>query len=169
MNQSISIYFNSFLFESNFLDAFIYFIAQVLPIIMIGFSLGYFLFSKKEKIKSLAVVLVVSFSWALSEILKFIFNKPRPFVYMETIVPLFNFGSYDSFPSGHAMVFAALSTMMFYENKKIGIVYFTLTLFVGLARVFAGVHYLTDIVFGFLIGFVVIFFAYKYLGKLRNK
>lgn len=169
MNQGISLYLNSFLFESAFLDGFIYFIAQILPIIMIVFSVGYFLFSKKEKIKSLAVVLVVSFSWALSEILKFIFNKPRPFLYVEGIAPLFVFGSYDSFPSGHAMVFASLSTMMFYENKKIGIIYFILTLFIGLARIFAGVHYLNDILFGLIIGWFVVFLAYKYIGKLRNK
>ncbi len=62
---------------------------------------------------------------------------------------------WSSFPSDHAVLFYALSAGMFYISRKVGIfalVYTTLlytTLFIGLPRVYLGLHYPTDIVRGF--------------------
>jgi undecaprenyl-diphosphatase len=169
MNHDISIYLNSFLFKSSFFDGAVYFFAQIFPIMLLVFTVFYFFIFKKEYIKSLTLVGILSFSWGLSEVLKFIFSKPRPFLAISEVAPLFNFGSFDSFPSGHAMVFMSLATFMFYQDKKIGFLYFIIALIIGLARIFSGVHYFFDILAGFLFGWLVVFLAYKYLSKLRNK
>ncbi|MDQ5883099.1 MAG: hypothetical protein QG654_10 [Patescibacteria group bacterium] len=169
LGQDISIYLNSFLFKSNLFDYFIYFLAEVLPFVLFGVITVYFFFIKKDSLRFLSICLIAVTSLALSEILKFIFSHPRPFLALSEIAPLFTLGGMDSFPSGHATVFGALTTAVYFENKKLGLLFIFGSLLIGIARVFSGVHYLIDILAGFAIGFLIVFLSYKYIGKLRNK
>ena len=168
--ENSSLFLNNLLYKNNFFDYSVYFFAEILPYVLIAFALIYFLFIKKEVLKSLLLSLVVLSSLALSEVLKFIFVQDRPFLVFSEIKPLLILnGVGSSFPSGHAIVFAALATAVYFENKKLGIVFFIGAFLIGISRVISGVHYLQDIVAGFLIGFLVIALSYRFIGKLRNK
>lgn len=169
LNQQLSIYLNSFLFKSNFFDYFIYFFAQILPFILFVFIAWYFFFSKKEPITFVLISFIIAVSLGFSEILKFIFSNDRPFLAIPEIVPLFTLGGADSFPSGHALVLAALATAMYFENRTLGYFFFICSVAIGISRVFAGVHYAGDILAGFFIGSLFVLLGYKFIGKLRNK
>lgn len=96
---------------------------------------------------------------AMNQILKLVFQRPRPEPFFGYTLP----DSY-SFPSGHAMVsfcfyvvLAAILTLrMPWSPKKLAIwtVGVGLAMFIGLSRIYLGVHYPSDVVAGYIAGVI---------------
>ena len=57
-----------------------------------------------------------------------------------------------SFPSTHTASAFALAATIITHNKKLGILYLIMAALVGIARIFAHVHYPVDIIGGAIIG-----------------
>ncbi len=109
----------------------------------------------------LGVMLMISNG--LNFFLKTSFQQPRPYWVSTNIQnmtsPMVSFG----LPSGHsqnaASVFGLLSTSVKQKWLK-GILYFTI-LMIGISRLFLGVHSLSDILLGFLIGILLLLIFLK--------
>ncbi|WP_224247494.1 phosphatase PAP2 family protein [Hyalangium gracile] len=111
-----------------------------------------------RRFRSLLLVVGATVSGALlNSVLKGFFARPRP-----TVVPHLVEADAPSFPSGHAMLSAivyltlgALLTQLtdrqWLKVYVLG-VSLALTFLVGLTRVFLGVHYLTDVLGGWMAG-----------------
>ena len=117
------------------------------------------------------VLLVFVFNW----LLKIIFQRARP----DSINWLINEKGY-SFPSGHSMVSMAyygfLSYLVYLSKMKYKYLIITglifVSLLVGFSRIYLGVHYLSDVLAGFLMAiFYLVFFitSYNHYIKLRKK
>ena len=106
------------------------------------------------------IVLVTSISGEIvNELLKLLVDRPRP-----TVVPHLRTVVTASFPSGHAMESAIIyltlgALLMRVVEGRITKIYcmgmaIFLTFIVGVSRVFLGVHYPTDVVGGWMLGFL---------------
>lgn len=95
----------------------------------------------------------------LNNLLKIIIQRPRP---SETIVLAVE-SSY-SFPSGHSMMSMIFYGLLIYYtikfiNKKwirniLVSILSTIILFVGISRIYLGVHYATDVLAGYIVGII---------------
>ena len=113
----------------------------------------------KKKYKLLIIVLSSISSVIINNLVKIIVRRERP-DYLRMVMEK----SY-SFPSGHAMISVLFFGSIIYLVNKYNLKYkklitFSLSTFillVGISRIYLGVHYLTDVVGGYLLGFIVLF------------
>ncbi len=97
----------------------------------------------------------------IDEIFKIVINRPRPSVDLVTI-QISETGK--SFPSGHAFFAMIVLGMLVYlaikhqvkHNRKVLILLSSslLILWIGISRIYLGVHWMSDVVGGYLIGFL---------------
>ena len=107
----------------------------------------------------------VGLAWIISAIMKASFQVARPYLALQDVVPLFPYGGYDSFPSGHATLFAALAVAIYLHHRRVGAVFIFLAFLIGTARVVAGVHYPLDVLAGWLLGALCSWLVYYFLTK----
>ncbi|MDI6591636.1 MAG: phosphatase PAP2 family protein [Patescibacteria group bacterium] len=135
------------------LDTLGIFFAKYFGYILIFFI---FLFLLKDRKKYWPMV-IIAFSSAIlakfviTEFIRFLWNRPRPFVENQTNLLLDQINA-AAFPSGHAAFFFALSLAIYFYNKKAGIIFLIASFLISISRVFCGIHWPTDILAGALVG-----------------
>ena len=120
----------------------------------------------------LSLFIAVTGSEAFTFLGKLVFHRPRPelAVYAEHSF---------SFPSGHATIavafygFVGYLLMRFVQswNRKVNIFFTTILVIVaiGLSRVYLGVHYISDVWSGYLVGAMWLIIAVSFSEWLRHK
>jgi undecaprenyl-diphosphatase len=155
----------------------IYFIAEKLDtyVLILAFSaLFYFVYQSIEHTswkrfrflikEGIRLVVAVVSSWGLSYLIKHMVKAPRPYLrFPEEVTKLFDYGGFDSFPSGHATLFMALGIMIYLHHRRAGIIFIILAIIISLARVVSGIHFPIDIFIGWIIGGGISYFIYRKL------
>lgn len=107
----------------------------------------------------------------VSEVLIFIIHlfifEPRPFLTL-SIDPLIIQANSAAFPSGHTTLMAVPAFAYLFVKSKWTPLFMFFLIWVGLARIYVGVHYPFDILGGILVGFISIFLSSKLLNKFLN-
>lgn len=142
--------------QSNWLDLLGIMLAVYLGYIMIAAVL-IALFTHPDRRRRLANLLFIVISILLArgviaEVIRFFYFRPRPFVTLD-IEPLITSAATAALPSGHATFFFALAVAASITlGKRFGGWLMVAAGFIALARVFVGVHWLSDVVLGAAIG-----------------
>lgn len=93
-------------------------------------------------------------------VLKYVVAEPRPFLVLSNVHQLVSESEVYSFPSGHSASSFAVATVLGlkyslnFKNKRFRLIYplIAFAALIGFSRVYIGVHYPLDVVFGALIG-----------------
>jgi membrane-associated phospholipid phosphatase len=138
-------------------------------------SLLYVTYDKKLAIR-LAVLTLLAMS--LNHILKTLIMNPRPFISQGDFMDRWavsaakarELATEYSTPSGHAMAGATFYSYLYANVKsrtaRIGFV--MLILLTGLSRPYLGVHYLEDVLIGWVVGLAIALFAIRYADRIST-
>ncbi|MFA5386326.1 MAG: phosphatase PAP2 family protein [Candidatus Paceibacterota bacterium] len=152
--------------KSKLLDSLGIFLAKYLPYILVILAIVLILKEKNWKnqvyIFSLMALSVILSRGIITEIIKFFWHRERPFVAMN-FQPLATPWTNWSFPSAHAVAFFALAFAIFLISKHLGVWFIVGACLIGLARIFIGVHWPTDILGGILVAFISVLIVKKLL------
>ncbi|MCF6093030.1 phosphatase PAP2 family protein [Microaerobacter geothermalis] len=119
---------------------------------------GGYLFFRRKFVREIVILFSsLAGGWLLNEALKAIFHRARP-----DIQHLVEVGGY-SFPSGHAMVSMTFYGMLGYlfwfhlrrKNRPswyVAVLTSLLIFFIGISRIYLGVHFPSDVIAGFSAG-----------------
>lgn len=122
----------------------------------------------------LRIAFILAASNYLNSIIKLLFAAPRPYWVSAQVTPSFHENSFG-IPSGHAQNAAAFSGIAAgWVNKRWAWgVALLLTFFIGFSRLYLGLHFVHDVIAGWLIGYVLLFLFMRFwdpvVAWLRTK
>lgn len=135
----------------------------------------YWLYDHKLAIK-LAMVIIISSLF--NHILKIIIRNPRPYYpnggYEEKWgIPKSDIASTaDSYstPSGHAMGSSSFWTYLHLkvQSRFTFVIFIPMIFLIGISRPYLGVHYLEDVILGWILGLVVVWFVLRYEKQVEE-
>ena len=126
----------------------IYFVFVVL--IVMGAA---FMWNEKKYEYMLPLILSFCVAIGVAYLLKYIIMRPRPFIELG-VRSLVILKSY-SFPSAHAAAVFSAMAILDKEFPKMKWIWLTIAVVVALSRLYIGVHYLSDVIAGGILGYFV--------------
>lgn len=111
------------------------------------------LFFRKTRRAGAAMLVALLIGLLVGNVLiKQLVMRPRPFVSHADLIPLLDPGDQWSFPSAHTLSsFAAAAALCFFHRKS-GLLACVAAALIGFSRLYACVHYPTDVAAGMLLG-----------------
>lgn len=113
----------------------------------------YFLIALEKGL--LAPLMVLAITEIIVLALQYLIKRPRPFQALHHKTLAKHWVPTPSFPSAHSSVAFALATYAIGGTSGIVAALFVFAALIALARVYVGVHYLSDVVTGAIIGITV--------------
>ena len=163
----VSVYFDNQIVEgvsyirTNALTDFFLGLTYISSAIIIFFVLtSLFLWSERKRKWILPLWFTLFLSTLISVILKFTIQRMRPFQQGIVDIPAFliknSYYVWDfSFPSNHAVMAFCAVPILSKEFPKLKYLWITLAVLVGFSRIYFGFHFLSDVIAGAAIGYLI--------------
>lgn len=137
---------------SIFLDSTMYIITNFWIVLFVMLAVPSFMSYKKDKKLIYLFLLTFFASFVIAFVLKLIVARPRPLITLT--FPFTSLPDY-SFPSIHSIVAFSLLPLLLKHLPKQKIFWVVFAFLVGFSRIYFGVHFLSDVAFGAIAGYLI--------------
>lgn len=137
--------------------------AIVLALVSAWIFLNEILTEKSWADVGIALFFLLAINWAVTVVLEYLFGRVRPFHALHKKMLGRFFVPTPSFPSAHAAISFALATAMIQLTGWPGIFWALLAILISWGRVYVGVHYVSDVVAGGILGIALTCFLFPIL------
>ena len=151
MTLSVFRNINRFANKSKLLDGFAIFCAKDVLYLMIVFLLLWALAYHNWQMFLYPLLSGLFATFVINKIIYIFYKEHRP-AELKSAKVLISVPQNPSFPSRHAALVFGISSFLFFYNTPLAIFFIVCSCFVGIARVFCGVHWFRDILGGLLAG-----------------
>lgn len=121
----------------------------------------------KEKKALILATLSIPILVLIIKSIHLLYFEPRPFVSLQ-FDPLIDVEEDASFPSRHAAIMSSIAFAYLYFKSKWAVFLLLLMLYVGISRIYVGVHYPLDILGGFIVGITSLAIALQVKKLLKH-
>jgi len=153
IDKNLALYFDKTGFFNNFFQTITFFGRSELY--LLG-SLSVLILYKKYKKVALSLFLSVLFSGLTVDILKIVFGRYRPNLFLEKGLYGFDWfhiqHNFISFPSGHAVTAFSAFAVLGHFFPKGKLIFWIIALLTAFSRVVLNAHYLSDVIAGVITG-----------------
>lgn len=152
--------------SSKFLDKFMYKVTNLggaifCTILSAAILLYGLLFNSNILNLGLELLLVLAITQTIVHIIKVTVRRLRPYVVKDDI-NTFNIIMRDfSFPSGHTVASFSIATVIYLNYPFMFVIMYIYAMIIGVSRIYLGVHYPTDVLFGIFLGIFLTFFIHN--------
>ncbi len=116
-----------------------------------------------DKRLGLLVAVILMFSASINEFLKLVFHGPRPYWYSNLVYGFASETSF-SFPSGHSQHVITVGGIIAATLRRrwVWIAAIVLFILMGISRLYLGVHFPHDVLFGWAIGAIILILTIRF-------
>lgn len=136
--------------------------------LLISFVVWLRLSTREKKEFILLVVIGGIIALLLAKLGGKLFYDTRPFI-AGHFTPYFSHGADNGFPSDHTLLTSLLAFVVLKYQRREGYILLGVAVLVGVARVIAGVHHLTDIVGSIVFSGAAVYITLKIIQSLQNR
>lgn len=179
LNDNLFYAINQFAGQVKLLDGFFIIAANYSPFILAGAMILAWFFARnlvKTRQNIFLALLAFGVAEVVGKIAGVVYYHPQPFATLKGVHQVVRHPIDNAFPSDHTLMFFAVMTVLFLTSKNKGRgIFLAVAFLVGVARIFVGVHYPSDVLAGAVIGiassYTILFFNQKFnwLQQLNQK
>jgi undecaprenyl-diphosphatase len=134
--------------------------------LMLLLSVVILFFGYVRKIKeAILAFAAIFFNFVVVALLKYTLKRARPPYAIN--LPMLPYTKY-SFPSGHTAMAFLIAFILSKKYPNYSIFFYTIAILVAISRMYLGLHYLSDVVVGAVIGLTIGWLSYHYKKNIIN-